>query len=365
MASKTKKAETNTASPRRRLEQLVSNPDCSTNAASALLQIPLTEIAKARGAIAGPGQSPFAFEQGALFEKRILTPRRKNGLIPLKVELEKHGLLIESAPFEQPDLRARGYEASFDDSIAFLNSISTKANKETQYLGAGFRFIAEEIPPGGGDVEIDLVLIRFNDLSKKWSIGIGEIKTYPDRAGLTDPQQLATARAQSGLYRRLLMTWLARKSLTEHFEVAELGFLVFMNVRSAWPSVLPHETLVEQDERADKAIELFNAKYQSEEWTEWLTPSVSLEERFKNLVDHASTHYTKACWSFCPAVEVCFEKLIDADDPVILGADAKEILGERTIEYVQKLLAGQVPPTAADAEILEKLTDATFDRVIG
>ena len=365
MASKTKRAETNTGSPRRRLEQLVSNPDCSTNAASALLQVPLTAIAKARGATAGPGQSPFAFEQGSLFEKRILSPRKKDGIIPLKVELEKHNLLSDKKPFELLDLRTSGYESSFDDAKAFLERISEEPDKDSQFLGAGFRFVADDIPPGGGDVEIDLVLVRYSASLGKWLIKIGEIKTYPDRAGLTDPMQLATARAQAGLYRRLLIRWLSSSPLNGFFEVDELGFLVLMNVRSAWPSVLPNETLLEQDKRADKAIALFNEKYESEDWSDWLKPEVTADQRFELLVNHASTHYTQACWSFCPVVEVCFGKLVDADDPLILGSEAKEILGDRTIEYVQKLLAGQLPPTPADAEIIEKLAYAKFDRVIG
>ena len=365
MASKTKKAETNSGSPRRRLEQLVSNPDCSTNAASALLQVPLTTIAKACGATAGPGQSPFAFEQGSLFEKRILSPRKKDGLIPLKVELEKHHLLSDERPFELVDLRTSGYASSFDDAKAFLERISGEPEKDSQYLGAGFRFVADEIPPGGGDVEIDLVLVSYSETLGKWVLKIGEIKTYPDRAGLTDPMQLATARAQAGLYRRLLIRWLSGSPLNVSFEVDELGFLVLMNVRSAWPSVLPNETLLEQDKRADKAIALFNEKFESEDWSDWLKPQVTADQRFELLVNHASTFYSQACWSFCPVVEVCFGKLVAADDPVILGSETKEILGDRTIEYVQKLLAGQLAPTPADAEIIEKLADAKFDRVIG
>ena len=365
MASKAKKSETNTASPRRRLEQLIGNPDCSTNTASALLQIPLSVIAKARGAEAGPGQSPFAFEQGILFERRILATRKKDGLIPLQVELQKHGLLTEGRDYEQIDFRTNGYERSFDDSRAFLDRLKEESNKGLQFLGSGFRFIADEIPPGGGDVEIDLILLSYSESDKKWILRIGEIKTYPDRAGLTDPMQLATARAQAGLYRRLFMSWLGRIKLNSIIDIDEKGFLVFMNVRSAWPSVLPNESLLEQDERADKAVALFNQKYNSEEWSQWREANVTSEERLNQLVNHATTHYTQGCWGFCPVVTVCFGKLIAADDPLILGSETKEILGDRTIEYVQKLISGEIEPTPADAEILEKLADAKFDRVIG
>ena len=59
---------------RRRVEQLVRNPTCGANVLSAVLDVPMRDVAKAAGLPVKFGQSRFAISRGQSFE---------NGLYPL------------------------------------------------------------------------------------------------------------------------------------------------------------------------------------------------------------------------------------------------------------------------------------------
>ena len=68
---------------------------------------------------------------------------------------------------------------------------------------------------------------------------VGEIKVFPDRGGHTDPQQLATARAQAGVYEHALTLAIAALGLGGELDIASSGFLVFTWPGSNSPVVRP------------------------------------------------------------------------------------------------------------------------------
>jgi hypothetical protein len=61
-------------------------------------------------------------------------------------------------------------------------------------------------------------------------VTVGEVKVFPDRGGHTDPQQLASARAQAGVYEHAMRLAVEAFGLTDEIEISTNGFLVF-----TWP----------------------------------------------------------------------------------------------------------------------------------
>jgi len=71
---------------------------------------------------------------------------------------------------------------------------------------------------------LDVLVIRAGE--ERPELVVGEIKTYPDRAGYTDARELAAARAQAGVYVHGLTLVLAELGLANAFHVSKTGFLV-------------------------------------------------------------------------------------------------------------------------------------------
>lgn len=86
-------------------------------------------------------------------------------------------------------------------------------------------------------------------------VTVGEIKVFPDRGGHTDPQQLASARAQAGLYRHAFELAISSLGLSDRLDLAADGVLIFTWPGSNSPSVRAHEDLTYQAIRAQRGFE--------------------------------------------------------------------------------------------------------------
>jgi 2-iminoacetate synthase ThiH len=61
---------------------------------------------------------------------------------------------------------------------------------------------------------LDALVVRHDETPRR--LIVGEVKTYPDRGGYTDTRELATARAQAGVYVHGLDLVLQETSLLPH-----------------------------------------------------------------------------------------------------------------------------------------------------
>jgi hypothetical protein len=348
-------------SPRRRLEQLISNPQCDTNVTSALLQVRISDIAKKRNVSTQGGMSPFAFSRGEIFEK-FLTTAGPDGLTPIDIELIRKGEIKPSGS-KLAVLHGTPPSKGLELTSKFFRELALSKDLDEEHLAWGFRFLSAEIPPKGA-IEIDLLLARYDHEKKKWILKIGEIKVYPDRAGLTDAHQLATARAQAGLYRRLLRKYVEDNSSPDLFEVDDKFFLVMTKPTGSWLSIWQSEDLSEQDTRAENAIQLFEAKWRDQELLNLLESDPSTEEVTTYIAQHARTTYSESCWSFCELAEDCLNKLVTLDDPIILGSEVKQELGDIPLERMLQLLAGEIEANPMEKEILDRLNDALFEKEV-
>src|SRR5690606_1022606 len=128
---------------------------------------------------------------------------------------------------------------------------------------------------------------------------VGEIKTYPDRGGYTDRVELATARAQAGIYVHGLREVIAELGL-EGLDVATTGFLVLTRPGSNQPSVRAREDLEFQAERARRGLEKLRAVAAALEVDGAGEPRDPL-----GAIQRAETRYCEGCVRFCDRASRC------------------------------------------------------------
>ena len=300
------------------------------------------------------GQSPFALARGQAFEGLMF----RNGAERLIPELAEQGVL-QGADAEFRDFRLRlhgGPHRSLDDAKAatlrLLEEVAREKGKRPLVVaGATIRI------PGGGMLPeailvIDALVVR-RDLSPP-ALFVGEIKTYPDRAGYTDGKELAMARAQAGVYVQGLRLVVEEQGLTGQLAVSRSGFLVLR--RPGWnkPSVRAGEDLEFQALRAARGFEKLRQAAAA------LPPKGRDTEAG---IRAAETTYGEACLSFCDRAQGCWRRAVEAGDPAILGEDVGRWVGEVGLHRALELLDGVEPRTAAETDLLRRMEEARLPEV--
>lgn len=339
---------------RGRFEQWAKNPTCDANTLSAVHNIRLDLVAKAEGLTPSFGQSPFAIARGNRFEAGLFF----EDAAKIRAALERKGCLpLESAGFLDLRLRMNGGTKvkTVDEAIEltekWLLAIAADAATAESIVAAPMVRIPKGVILPEALLIVDIVTVTAT-ADGAARITVGEVKVFPDRGGYTDGQQLASARAQAGVYRHALMLAIEALGLTEEIEVASDGFLVFTWPGSNSPTVRPGEDLTYQTIRASRGFErLEEAASSIVRHDDFRADNPTLIQR----VVEARTDYSEACLNFCDLAPRCHKRALDADDPVILGADVKRLLGDMTIVRAIELLNGAVPTTEREADIQRQL----------
>jgi hypothetical protein len=335
---------------RRRFEQWARNPHCQANVISAVHNIRMADVVKQEGGTPTMGQSPFAIVRGQSFERTLF----RNGGESLITALKKSDVLPDGAHGLE-DLRLRlngGNCRNLDESLAktadLLRSIAHDDAQHTPWLVAGGTVRV----PGGvmlpeAILVLDALVIRHDTRPRQ--LIVGEIKTYPDRAGHTDRAELATARAQAGVYVHGLDLVLEELRINAKFNVAREGFLVLTRPGFNQPSVRSGEDLRYQAERAKRGFELLRDAAQ-------IVPSLDEHERFAAVV-RADTQYCEACLSFCDRAQVCHAAAIQQGLPAVLGDDVSRFLGTVSLARAIQLMQGSEPLDAVERDLTRRITD--------
>ena len=105
--------------------------------------------------------------------------------------------------------RLTSLDQSVHETVSLLKRVAgAKKQKQESDLPAIIAGATLRIPRGimlpEAILILDAVAIRFD--GDRPHLSVGEIKTYPDRGGYTDPHDLAIARAQAGIYLHALDT---------------------------------------------------------------------------------------------------------------------------------------------------------------
>lgn len=338
---------------RRRFEQWVHNPRCQANTISAVHGIEMRAVAKFEGGVVTMGQSPFALARGRQFE-RILFARDAATLL---AELIKQGVLpVGSSGFADYRLRLNGGRARTLDDAQALTADGLRAAAAHPKRAPAVIAGATVTIPGGvmlpkATLVLDVLAIRPG--SDRPELIVGEIKTYPDRAGYTDARELATARAQAGIYVHGLELVLHDLGLKDGFSVRREGFLVLSRPGSNQPSVRAGEDLRFQAERAKSGFELLRAAAAAVE----PLPNPDGESGYRAVVE-AKTEFGEICLSFCDRAAICRQKALEAGNAAVLGHDMARFLGATSLPRAVELLEGAKPKSDAEHDLVRRIEDA-------
>jgi hypothetical protein len=333
---------------RRRFEQWARNPRCHANAISAILDMPMREVAAKEGASGSFGQSPFALARGQQFERYAFADDARR----LRNELERAGVLRKGssglADFRLR--RASGPCASVDAAqaltTAWLQELADGTRTET--IAAGPTICI----PGGvmlptATLCVDALAVRRH--ADGVELVVGEVKVYPDRKGFTDPTQLATSRAQAGMYVHGLRLVLKQLGLDRMMRVADRGFLVLSQAGTNYLSVRTNEDFGGQARRAEEGLAGLSECAQSLA-LESMPAAIALP-----VIQQAPTALCEDCLSFCERFEACRRRAVDRGDGAILGDAVQRFLGGTSLERVRQLHDGASPADAHESEIAELL----------
>lgn len=339
---------------RGRFEQWAKNPTCSANTLSAVHNVRLDAAARAIGLTPSFGQSPFAIARGNQFETGLFY----DDAVRLRAALERKGCLPPgSSGFLDLRLTMNGGRRelrSVDQALRateeWLARVATDPATSESIVASPMIRIPKGVilPEALLIIDAATVVLR----GGRATVQVGEVKVFPDRGGHTDPQQLATARAQAGIYRHALELAVAARGLADVVDIAPDGFLVFTWPGSNSPAVRPSEDLTYQAIRAERGFARL----------EEVAMSIVRDDDFSadnpTLVQRvlgAETEYGEACLSFCDLAPRCHQRAMDAGDAIVLGADVKRVLGDTTLDRAIELLNGAEAVGDREADLQRQL----------
>ena len=340
---------------RGRFEQWAKNPTCAANTLSAVHNVRLDAAASQAGLTPTFGQSPFAIVRGNRFEAGLFY----DDAAKLRSALERQRTLPKgSTGFLDLRLKMNGGTTvtSVDDALhrteAWLTDLASLPPDFASIVAAPMIRIPRGVILPEALLIVDVVSVQIQDDGVR--LQVGEIKVFPDRGGHTDPHQLATARAQAGVYQQALALAVASLGLAEQLDVVPDGFLVFTWPGSNSPAVRPAEDLTYQAIRAARGFARLEEVAQSVvRDDDFSADNPALVER----VLEADTDYSEVCLSFCDLAPRCHERALAGDDPIVLGDEVKRVLGETSLNRTMELMNGAVAANDREHDLQRLLTD--------
>jgi hypothetical protein len=336
---------------RLRFEQWARNPACEANTLSAVHGIPMVEVAKAEGGRITMGQSPFAIARGQTFERGLFrgaAEQIRKALVEAEV-LDEAGRGFADFRIRRNSGKLPNLDAALQQTAEVLVALSKAKARDVEpsIMAAATIRIPERVMLPEAILIIDVLVVRWDAGAKRPELLVGEVKTYPDRGGHTDGAELATARAQAGVYLHGLEVTLASMGLAEKFTLSRKGFLVLTRPGSNFPSIRANEDLRYQARRAERGFNQLEA-----------AANVAFEEHGAATVQtvlDAPTAYESACIGFCDRAATCFKRAMDAGNATILGEDVARFLGSVNLTRAMELLDGDKPRTQAERDLIAQL----------
>ncbi len=341
---------------RARFEQWAKNPTCPANTLSAVHNVGLDAAAREVGLIPSFGQSPFAFARGHGFEAGLFS----DDAARLRSALERKQCLPDgSSGFLDLRLRGNGgtritsVDEALQETEEWLRALADGRSDPASIVGAPMIRIPKGVILPEALLIIDVVTVQAT--ADGALLQVGEIKLFPDRGGHTDPHQLATARAQAGVYQHALALAVASLGLADALDVSSDGFLVFTWPGSNSPAVRPDEDLTYQAIRAERGFvrleEVAKSLVRDDDWS---ADNLTLVRR----VLDSDTDYSEACLSFCDLASRCHERALVADDPIVLGEEVRRVLGDTSLTRALELLDGAEPLDDRESDLQRLMVES-------
>jgi hypothetical protein len=193
---------------------------------------------------------------------------------------------------------------------------------------------------------------------------VGELKSYADRGGKTDPADIRSAGRQAGVGVVGLRQWLAAQGASERLAVAEADLV--LKVTGFFLPTLNRMTIEGEVDSVLRAIA--DAPTNLDELEALLPAGASLDNPV--VLETVPNNYRPNCKEHCALWEHCRARARASSHPIILGDLAAEKLAAAgSLTRALDLMAGTgAPPrNAAEAALAAELQagDAAFRRAVG
>ncbi len=324
------------------------NPRCAANTASAILGVSMAVVAEMEKLPTTMGQSPFAIARGQQFERGLF----REDASRLRQALARVGI---APPPGLADFRLRqagGPMADLDTARAGTETLlRTAASGQLVpgiVAGACLGLPGRQPMLPEAMLALDVLVVLPGEPT---TLMVGEVKTYADRGGYTDWGELATARAQAGVYVHALDEFRVASGLEDSLQVADSGFLVLSRPGSNFPVVRPAEDLRYQATRAQRGLERLRDRASE------LAGAIVAGADPIATITAADCSYSPTCVSFCDRSPACFRKALAAGDAAVLGEDVGRFVGTIPLDRVVALLKGDAPATEAELSLSARLLD--------
>jgi hypothetical protein len=341
---------------RRRFEQWARNPQCHANVVSAVHNVKMGLVARRENPSAPrEGQSVFALARGRTFEDGLV---RDDGSRLLEALRRAVVLSADARHFADHRTVANGGKvADLDTAVQLGHTFLASLADGTTFDGA-IASLTVRIPRGIMLPEALLVIdvLAVHASGPRPMIAVGEVKTYADQGGHTSRHDLATARAQMGLYVHALDVTLDGLGLADRIDVSRQGFLVLTYPGSNQPSVRSGEDLTYQLARARRGFELMEQSALSLNG-EYGGGDDDDPESLVDLVRHADTHFQDSCLTFCERADHCHQRAFELGRGVVLGDDVERFLNGVSLARVDELLGGSTPVNRVERDLLARLDE--------
>jgi hypothetical protein len=350
------------------MEQWLDNSACAKNASSAILDIPLHDVAldvasenKELGkpfAVVRPASFPvLAGKLGDKFEADLFENDSSKAIELLK----EAGIIASSLNLKLGERSSGGTSQDYlDESVKMLKKFA-RSDENTGWLINGFRIPARVLPPES-HFEID-ALIVVPEAEGKQRLIVGEVKVYPDKAGRTPGHKIANTRAQAGLYIYILTTWLtellAEIPELETLSVDPRGVLFFADVVDNTPRIAEFNSLEQQWQRSDVAINSITKLH--EELLESGMVNGSNSQDKMNFIKSQPHKFVDGCWAGCPMAETCFMSELERGSTIALGDVADRQLSGISLSRVVELSEANPHPRGdAEEDLVSRFLDGRF-----
>lgn len=334
---------------RGRFEQWTKNSSCEANVLSSVLGTPMDIPAKDLNLTPTRGQSPFAIARGRLFERNLF---KDNAVIFLN-DLMKHDLIPDSSNCKFVDLRqkkdggrCRNIDESMDKTHSLFKSLQDTGENDIVVAGPVVKIPGSEILLPEALLIIDVLVVK--KYPDTYECTIGEVKTYPDRSGYTDNGNLATARAQAGMYVHALECVIQELQVQDILTVNKFGFLVLSKPGSLLPSIRVNEDLRYMAKRTRSGFE--KLRKIADQFPQTINDQSSSE-----LIQKADKNYRDDCLKFCDLAPHCREKAEEAGLPSILGHQMEQYTHGLNLHDILELIEEKrLPKNQAEEEFLQR-----------
>lgn len=345
----------------RGIERVARNPDCLRLRALTIAGLTPATAAAILGVPPNEGQSPFALAMGQRFEKRML----ENGAASLFALYRERGLLaVQEIKFIAVDDFAPGSSPK---------ALQKRAGETRRLLDAKRRGdpnapniivkprLSVDLVGVPHAIEPDFLVATDADSFYR----VGELKSYPDRGGKTDPADIRSACRQAAVgvvgLRQTLRTFGVNSAAALAVADADL----VLRVTGLFMPTLNRMAIPGEVDSVERAIGEAPTNLQE---LEALLPT---DASFQDAATIAAVpnNYRPSCKEHCAMWEHCRAQALEQRHPVVLGDQAAELLApagsiERGLELMRG--QGQPPRNTAEATLADELraADAVLLRVV-